>query len=95
MASFPVFSQSKDPDDIRDYSIDWADELSTGVTISTAVWTVPEGDVEVDESSISGSITQARISGGTLGAVQLVQCRITTSAGEQFDRSRYIEMRSA
>lgn len=95
MSMFGFFTPPKDPDDIRVYELDWGDDLAPGVTIVTAVWTVEAGDVEIDGSAINESVTTVTVSGGTLGTVQLVQCRVTLSNGEQFDRSRYIDMRQA
>ena len=75
----------KDPDDIDDLTWEWVDRLTTGETISTFTATVASGDVTVGTTSISGTNTIARISGGTAATRADIRGRIVTSAGRQLD----------
>lgn len=80
----------KDPDEIVNFGIDWADYLKSD-TITGSNWIVPSG---ISQVSASFTDTQAviKLSGGTLGTTYRVTNRITTSAGETVDQSIDIEM---
>lgn len=86
----------KDPDDVLDYKLSWAEWLSEtdGDTIATSTWIVPTGIVE-DEAKRSSDATSATIwlSGGTAGVSYLVTNRITTAQGRTIDRSMTIAVR--
>jgi len=75
----------KDPNDIDDFVWDWANRLATGETIATFVATIVSGAWLVSSSSISGTRTTARMTGGAAGTKVSVLGRITTSAGRQLD----------
>jgi len=77
----------KDPDDTDDFALDWAAVLATGETIAGLAVSVAAGDVSVDTTSISGSNTIARISGGTAGIPAQLRYRLTTSSGRQLDET--------
>lgn len=80
----------KDPNATLDYAVDWTDWLCSD-NISSVVWIVPSG---ITESSTSNTSTTATIwlSGGTLGVVYTIVCRITTTAGRIDDRTFYIKI---
>ena len=98
----------KDPEAVLDYSFDWSNWLdSTSTpkeTISTQTVTAPTG-LTLDTSSITDgtndagtsmtdSVVQAWISGGTAGADPYrVECLITTSANRTDERSIWITVR--
>lgn len=75
----------KDPNDTDDFVWEWAARLTTGETISTFVATVVTGAWLVTSSSISGTRTTARMTGGAVDTKVSVLGRITTSAGRQLD----------
>ena len=75
----------KDPDDVLDYAVDWAERLA-GDTISSASWIVPEG-ITVDDSSFTGTVATIWLSGGTSGRLYRITSRITTVAGRQMDHA--------
>ena len=94
----------KDPEAVLDYSFDWSNWLdSTSTpkeTISTQTVTVPTG-LTLDTSSITDgtndagtsmtdSVVQAWISGGTVGTTYRVECLIVTTAGRTDERSLWI-----
>lgn len=89
MITLPAID-AKDPDDIDDFSIDWANELASGETVSTVTATVASGDATVASSSVSGTKTIARVTGGTAGTSAGIRFRMTTSAGRQLDETLVI-----
>lgn len=78
----------KDPDAVLDYKFDWSTWLPTGDTIATATVTASTG-LTVDSSSItdSGASVTAWLSGGTVGAIYTLTCRIVTDQGRTEDRA--------
>lgn len=83
---------TKDPNEVLDYSVNWADPespvLVTGETISSSVFTVVQGDVVIDSEGLDPSgICTVWLSGGTDGTVCQILNRITTSAGRVYDQT--------
>ena len=78
----------KDPDAIREITIDWSDFLGAK-TISAAVWTVPAGLTKESESNTT-TASSVIISGGALNAEIKIVCHITfgsSSPAEEDDRT--------
>lgn len=75
----------KDPDEVLDYKIDWAERLD-GDTVSTSTWLVPVG-VTKDSDTFTSSATIIWLSGGTDGEAYVLTNRITTAAGRTMDMS--------
>lgn len=84
------FRDPKDPDDIDDFTLDWANRLASGETIATFAAAVVAGTVTVSATSTSGATTIARITGGAAGETATVRYRIVTSAARQFDETATI-----
>lgn len=86
--TFPALAP-KDPDDVKDYMVDWSDWLGTD-TISTTAWTISSG---LTKDSDTNSSTGATIwlSGGTAGDTYQLSNRITTAGGRTADRTFVIE----
>ena len=85
----------KDPDAILTYLLDWdapGDSWLGDDTISTAAFTVPAGLTKVSEGNTS-TTARVRLSGGVAGEVYTVRCHVTTTAGDQDDRSFRVIMR--
>lgn len=82
----------KDPNATRDYTLNWERALPDGVTIASAAWVVPSGLTNGGGSNTTTTAT-VRLSGGTVGTVYMVVCRITMSDGEVDDRSIYLDVR--
>ena len=87
---------SKDPNEVLDYQIDWGERLQTGETISTSTWTITGSDSVLveDNNSISGENTVIWLSAGTLGVRYLLTNRITTSGGRTMDQSVRLKIQS-
>jgi hypothetical protein len=90
---------SKDPNEVLDYQLNWADpddrRLVTGETLLTSVWSVVEGDVVIDSQSfVSTGLTTVWLSGGSVGAKCVLLDRVTTSAGRTYDESVTLRIRN-
>lgn len=95
MKSWP----KKDPNEVLDYQVDWADEdssrLEDGETIVTSDFTVVEGTVVIDsEDFVATGLTTVWLSGGTDGEACVILNRITTSAGRTYDQSVKLRIRT-
>lgn len=81
----------KDPHAVLDYAMDWTDWLATDTITGTPLWTVPAG-LTKDSQSNTTSVATVWLSGGVLGMVYPVTCRITTAAGRTDERSFRIKI---
>ncbi|HSG63285.1 MAG TPA: hypothetical protein VLA24_17810 [Pseudomonadales bacterium] len=88
---------NKDPNSILDYKWDWAaltngtgssDWLEAGETIVSYTVIAPAG-ITIDSDAVRDTNTsiEAWLSGGTVGSMYDVVCRIVTSSGRQDDRT--------
>lgn len=84
-------SYIKDPDSRLDYEVDWTAWLGDD-TITTAVWTVPDGLVKESDSHTDTAAT-IWLSGGTVNDTYAVTCEITTTAGRTDDRTIRLTIR--
>ncbi len=96
--------KSKDPDDVLEYPLDWADQMTEDSdTIASYDPFVESGDVEVmaasnvdglgDAPSFTATTTLVWLEGGTAGTEAVVVNRITTTGGRQYDHSRKIKIK--
>lgn len=74
-----------DPDGTRVFTPSWADELPTGVTLSSVVHTLPSPLVHLGESNTT-TTSSVRISGARHGQMYMVECEATLSNGETVNR---------
>lgn len=84
----PVYWESKDPDEAKNYSVDWAAKaLAAGDTILTSVWVDVVGAVvEADDISVDLKSTYARVAGGVDGVPASLTNRVTTANGETLEQ---------
>ena len=80
----------KDPDEIVNFGIDWADYLGAE-TITSSGWNVPSDITEI-AATFTENQAIIRIAGGVLGVTYRITNRITTSAEETVDQSIDIEV---
>lgn len=86
MTTTPIFI--KDPNAIKDYSIDWDTLYLKGLdTIATSTWTVPTGITQVGSATNSTTVTTIWLSGGTAGQQYEVTNRIVTVGGRTDERT--------
>lgn len=80
-------SYKKDPNAILDYTFDWAQYLlPIGDVISSVTWILSSGLTKVSQSN-STTTASAFVSGGVVGNVETLTCRIVTTGGRTDDRS--------
>lgn len=86
---------AKDPSSNVDFSIDWSEWLSSGETVSAAVWSVqPQelGGPTLSADQNSGTVTSVFAAGGTLGNRYRLTCSATSSEGRIADRSLILKI---
>ena len=81
-----TFETPKDPDEVKDYGVNWADRLDEGDTIATSVWVVPTG-ITQNSASNTATTTTIWLSGGTLNTTYSLVNRITTAGGRTLDQT--------
>jgi len=86
-----LYWPDKDPDEVLDYQLDWADRLD-GDTIATVTWAVPSPLIKGAESATS-TVATVWLSGGTADTIYSIGCRITTAAGRTLDQTVKIRVR--
>lgn len=90
----------KDPQDIRDYFVDFSSLLGEGETIATATVEVEEREdpdapymqLALVSDSLDTPMVQARFSGGAPGDYA-IQYHITTSSGQEFDLTKTLKVK--
>lgn len=75
----------KGPDEIKDYSIDWAPKLA-GDIISSSTWTVPTGVTKLSDT-FSTTLTTIWLSGGSVGYSYSFLNVIITSGGRTYEQT--------
>lgn len=74
----------KDPDEVLDYDVDWSLRLDTD-TIASFTPSVASGDVTIDSSDFTNTVTKVWLSGGTTDCEVLN--RIVTAGGRTMDQT--------
>jgi len=67
------------------YTIQWASDLGTGVTISTSTWSTEDSNLTIASEANTTTQTSARLSSTSKGTYTAVN-KITTSDGDTFER---------
>lgn len=93
--SFTKWKAVKDPQDVKDYDLDWAARLVGGETLTNAVWSIPKKPTTDatnpltigGATSFAGSgLAKVWLSGGVKGTYNLL-CHVTTSLSRQYDKT--------
>lgn len=84
--------EPKDPNDVKDYSIQWSRHIGTDV-IASSSWIVPPG-ITKDSDTFNTTSTTAWFSGGTLDMDYSPTNRIVTTGGRTLDQTITIRVRS-
>jgi hypothetical protein len=88
----------KDPNDVLDYTQDWASVLEDGDEIIASEWIIedspstPEAPLVVDSDTYDLTTARVFLSGGLEGYTYRVTNRITTADGRQKDNTIAIEV---
>lgn len=92
----------KDPQDVRDYWIDFTSLLASDETITAATVAVPIEQplpdapfllLAIDDDDFTDKMVRARFSGGINATKYAVQYHVTTSTGQQFDLTKTLEVK--
>lgn len=95
----------KDPAAVRTYAIDWGRDLPGSATIAAVAWSVPAGITVVEQGTHAdaivhhaqtypaGTLAMARLSGGTAGQNYNCICHITTTSGDEDERTLVVSCR--
>lgn len=72
---------SHDPNDSKDYSIDWSQWLPSGDKIIASVWSAPSA-ITISVSSFTDTVSTVWLTGGgQAGSILEIQNKITTAQG--------------
>lgn len=82
--------ESKAPAVEKDYTIQWSNNIPSGVTVSASTWTLETGLTEAS-SSFSGTETTINVTGGEAGKTYELVNDITGSDGKPYQEVFYIE----
>jgi hypothetical protein len=95
MSIFPVDAvDSKDPQEVKTYTMDWTLYLNSGATISTSAWTVTSGITKTSDGIVAGNVkTSILLSGGKIGRDYVCTNTVTTSDGETLESSGVVPVR--
>lgn len=92
----------KDPEDVRDYWIDFGSLLAVGETLTAATVAVPddqptpEAPFEVlakEADDHTDTMVRVRFSGGTPPSKYAIKYHVTTSTGQEFDLTKTLEVK--
>ena len=78
----------KYPEESRLYGFDFSEQPELATSTLTGTPTITSrlksgsGTLTIGTASISGSIVQFRVTGGTIGAVHEILCRVSTSGSD-------------
>jgi hypothetical protein len=87
----------KDPDATLDFSLDWADWLEPGDTITASTWTSAPangglGALTIGLTPFTTDLTTVWLSGGEACEAYVVTNHVTTSGGREDDRSLLVQV---
>jgi hypothetical protein len=80
MAHEGVVWDDKDPVEVLDYELTWANRLAEGEVIETVVHTM-DGGLVLESEDHTDNTTTVKVSGGTLGKTAAVEVTVTTNQG--------------
>lgn len=82
----------KDPDEARDYGIEWRGDIGAA-TIVSSTWTAVAGSVEIDGQSHDADRTWLRISGGAAGETCRLKNSVVLDNGEHAELTCILRIR--
>jgi hypothetical protein len=84
MAKTAANVQFKTPREVAPFNFDFAEDLTSGESISVAV-IKGTSDLSITAPSISGDVVQIKISQGTHGLLYLLRCEIDTDSNNHYE----------
>lgn len=88
-----AWAQTKDPEEIRDYGIDWSQAIGTK-TITASTWDVVSGTVVIVSDDHDTTTTTVRLSGGTLDETCEILNHVTLSDGEEYEETGKVKIKA-
>jgi hypothetical protein len=94
---------SKDPNEVVDYQLDWADpkapRLQASEMLTSSTWSVVTGDVVISMSPIppaytAGGLSTVWLTGGSPSTKCELLNRVTTSLGRTYDQTVRLRIRN-
>jgi len=76
----------KDPDDVKDYTVDFSNLLPTGAALTGSATVTPDTGITVDSSAVASPDVTVRLSSGTAGNRYGVDVQINSDDSETYDR---------
>lgn len=84
----------KDPNEVKDYSLDWSDLLGASDTITSSTWTVSEGSgLTIGSDSNTTTATIVWLSAGTDGTNYSLVNQVVTAGGRTYDQTVRLKVR--
>lgn len=85
----------KDPDEVKDYAINWEPLLGTDDTIAASAWSIADGDgsLQIDADSFTDTVATVWLSGGAVGNYEVLN-RVTTTGGRTYDQTCKLRCRA-
>lgn len=92
---------SKDPQDVKDYDVNWAPRLLAGEQLSSAVWSIAKRPGNDDSLPLTintspyetTGLSKVWLSGGIKGTYQLLN-HVVTNQGRQYDQTMELVVES-
>lgn len=85
----------KDPDEVRDFTVDWTADLPDGVSIADASFLPDDATLVVDSATHDDTGAAGRFSGGVNGQQYRVTNRVELSDGQIYDYGFTVSVRQA
>ena len=76
----------KDPNDVKDYTVDFSNLLPTGAVLTGSATIVADAGITVDSNAVSNPDVTVRLSGGTAGNRYDVDVEIASDGAETYNR---------
>ena len=86
---------TKTPNGVRFLDMDFADDIATGDTLTgtPTIVEITTTDLTLDTKTFSGTVCQAKCSGGTDGENYVIRYQIGTTNGETLEAFGRLEVR--
>jgi len=81
-----TFDETKDPNEIKDYTYDWSEQIGEGETIASQIVSlVASGGAAIEADSVASPISRVFFSGGTDGQMIVFTIRAQTSGNRTLE----------
>lgn len=81
----------KDPQDVRDYGIDWSADIGAA-TIVASTWSIVSGTITIVLDDFETTATTVRLAGGTAGESVQLRNHVILSDGQEADQTGTIDI---